>query len=69
MLGWTYVSVRLSHPAQGMAILLISTELEEILTLSDRIVVLYEGQVMGECNAADADVETLKRQAAAARAR
>jgi simple sugar transport system ATP-binding protein len=32
----------------GMAILLISTELEEILALSDRIVVLYEGRIVGE---------------------
>ncbi|MCX6049742.1 MAG: ABC transporter ATP-binding protein [Chloroflexi bacterium] len=44
---------------QGMAILLISTELEEILNLSDRIIVLYEGQVMGECLASEADVQTL----------
>jgi simple sugar transport system ATP-binding protein len=54
---------------QGMAILLISTELEEILTLSDRIVVLYEGQVMGECSAADADVETLGLMMAGTRRR
>jgi len=33
---------------QGVAILLISTELEEVLDLSDRVIVLYEGQVMGE---------------------
>jgi simple sugar transport system ATP-binding protein len=32
---------------RGTAILLISTDLEEILTLSDRILVLYEGEVMG----------------------
>ena len=32
----------------GAAILLISTELEEILVLSDRIVVLYEGRIVGE---------------------
>jgi ABC-type uncharacterized transport system ATPase subunit len=32
---------------QGMAILLVSTELEEILALSDRILVLYEGEIMG----------------------
>jgi len=32
----------------GAAILLISTELEEILALSDRIVVLYEGRIVGE---------------------
>jgi simple sugar transport system ATP-binding protein len=32
---------------QGKAILLISMELEEILALSDRIAVLYEGEVVG----------------------
>jgi simple sugar transport system ATP-binding protein len=32
----------------GAAILLISTELEEILTLSDRILVMYEGRIVGE---------------------
>ncbi len=42
-----------------MAILLISTELDEILNLSDRIVVLYEGQIMGEVDAAHANVEQL----------
>ncbi|MCB0403890.1 MAG: ABC transporter ATP-binding protein [Bdellovibrionales bacterium] len=33
---------------KGAAILLISSELEEILSLSDRILVLYEGRVVGE---------------------
>jgi general nucleoside transport system ATP-binding protein len=32
---------------RGAAILLVSTDLEEILALSDRVLVLYEGQVMG----------------------
>lgn len=32
---------------QGTAILLISADLEEILQLSDRIAVIYDGQVMG----------------------
>jgi len=32
----------------GAAILLISEELEELLALSDRVYVLYEGEVMGE---------------------
>ncbi len=31
----------------GAAILFISTELEEILSLSDRIAVMYEGEIMG----------------------
>ncbi|MFT6673912.1 MAG: simple sugar transport system ATP-binding protein [Sulfitobacter sp.] len=33
---------------QGKAILLISVELEEILALSDRIAVMFDGQIMGE---------------------
>ena len=33
---------------EGRAILLISLELDEILSLSDRILVLYEGQIAGE---------------------
>jgi simple sugar transport system ATP-binding protein len=31
----------------GVAVLLISTELEEILALSDRIAVMYEGRIVG----------------------
>ena len=33
---------------EGRAILLVSLELEEIFSLSDRILVLYEGQIVGE---------------------
>ncbi len=33
---------------QGKAILLVSVELEEILSLSDRIAVMFDGQIMGE---------------------
>ena len=32
---------------RGAAVLLVSTELDEILELSDRIMVLYEGEIMG----------------------
>mgnify|MGYP000073381954 FL=1 len=32
---------------RGAAVLLVSTELEEVLSLSDRIAVLYEGEIMG----------------------
>ena len=31
----------------GVAVLLISSELEEILDLSDRIAVMFEGRIMG----------------------
>jgi ABC-type uncharacterized transport system ATPase subunit len=33
---------------EGRAVLLISLELEEILSLSDRILVIYEGRIVGE---------------------
>jgi simple sugar transport system ATP-binding protein len=33
---------------EGRAILLVSLELEEIFSLSDRILVIYEGEVVGE---------------------
>jgi len=33
---------------EGKAVLLISLELDEILSLSDRILVLYEGGIVGE---------------------
>ena len=32
----------------GKAVLLVSLELDEILSLSDRILVIYEGQIVGE---------------------
>jgi simple sugar transport system ATP-binding protein len=41
----------------GAAILLVSEELEELLSLCDRIVVIYEGRIMGEVH--DQDVEKL----------
>ena len=31
-----------------MGILLISSDLDEILAISDRILVIYEGKIMGE---------------------
>lgn len=34
--------------AQGKAILMVSSDMEEILGMSDRIIVLYEGLVSGE---------------------
>ncbi|HEU4522860.1 MAG TPA: D-xylose ABC transporter ATP-binding protein, partial [Thermoanaerobaculia bacterium] len=34
--------------AEGLAIVLVSSELPEVMALSDRIVVLHEGRVTGE---------------------
>ena len=33
---------------QGKAVLLISLELDEVMNLSDRIIVMYEGELVGE---------------------
>jgi general nucleoside transport system ATP-binding protein len=49
----------LEQRQKGAAILLISEDLDELLAVSDRIAVLYEGRVMGMVSAADADVEEL----------
>ena len=43
----------LSQRESGAAILLISEELEELITLSDRIYVIYEGVIMGEISDGD----------------
>jgi simple sugar transport system ATP-binding protein len=45
--------------AGGMGILLLSEDLDEILTLADRIAVLYEGSIAGETGRAEASVEEL----------
>ena len=44
---------------KGCAVLLVSVELDEIMALSDRILVMYEGQVVAEVNGRDADKTTL----------
>lgn len=40
----------LAQREAGAAVLLVSEELEELLSLSDRIYVIYEGKIMGEVN-------------------
>ena len=49
----------LARRAAGAAILLVSEDLDELLALADRLIVLYEGQIAGEMPAADADRERL----------
>ena len=43
----------------GVGVLLISNELEEILQLSDRVVVLFRGRIIGEMDRGDVDLEEL----------
>lgn len=41
-------SLLLEQRAAGTAVLLISEELEELMALSDRIAVIFDGEIMGE---------------------
>lgn len=49
--------------AQGRAIIMISSELPEILRMSHRVIVMCEGRVTGELAAADASQEAIMRLA------
>lgn len=51
----------LEHREQGAAVLFISAELHEILTLSDRIGVIFDGQLLDILAADHADLATLGR--------
>jgi rhamnose transport system ATP-binding protein len=49
--------------ASGMAVLMISSELPEVLGMADRILVLREGRLTAEFNRADADENAIMRAA------
>ncbi|MDQ4027732.1 MAG: ABC transporter ATP-binding protein [Actinomycetota bacterium] len=49
----------LEQRARGAGVILISEDLDEILQLSDRIVVMYEGEVVGEMTGRAAEPERL----------
>ena len=44
---------------KGKAVLLVSVELDEIMSLSDRILVIADGRIVGELDAAKADERTI----------
>ncbi|MEN8234943.1 MAG: ABC transporter ATP-binding protein [Actinomycetota bacterium] len=49
----------LAERDRGVAVLLISEDLDELLALSDRLLVIYEGEIVGEMPAAEATAERL----------
>ena len=55
-----YMSGRLRQArADGVGVLLISSELEEVLDLADRVVVISKGRIIGEMERGDVDVDRL----------
>ena len=48
---------------QGKAILMISSEMEELMGMSDRIIVLAEGRVSGEIFQSEFNQETIMQMA------
>jgi len=56
----------LEAASQGVGILLISEDLDEILTLADNIAVMYEGRIVGFVSRAEANVEHLSLMMAGA---
>ena len=49
--------------AEGMAVLMISSELPEVLGMADRVLVLHEGRVTAELTRAEATEDTIMRAA------
>jgi ribose transport system ATP-binding protein len=49
--------------AQGAAVLMISSDLEEVLRLSDRVLVMHEGRLAGELARADLSEEAVMQLA------
>ena len=43
----------------GKAVLLISLELDEVMNVSDRILVIYEGEIVGDLNPTEITVQEL----------
>ncbi len=51
---------------QGKAVLMISSEMEELMGMSDRIIVLSEGNMTGELSKEEFSQETIMAHASAA---
>jgi len=51
----------LAQRERGAAVMLISAELDEVLALSDRILVLFKGRIVGDLSRAEVTVERLGR--------
>jgi simple sugar transport system ATP-binding protein len=63
-----YIHSRLmDQRTSGTAILIVSEDLDEVLALSDRILVMYEGEIVGEVDPSTTSRETIGLMMAGAR--
>ena len=51
--------ILLAERNRGAAVLFISAELQEVMALSDRIIVLFRGEIMGDIDGETADATTI----------
>jgi rhamnose transport system ATP-binding protein len=49
--------------SEGMAVLMISSEMPEVLGMADRVIVLHEGRITAQLDRADADEDAIMRAA------
>jgi ribose transport system ATP-binding protein len=49
--------------SEGMAILFVSSEMEEVLAMSDRVLVMHEGRLAGELHSHELSEEAVMRLA------
>ena len=47
--------------AKGTAIIMISSDMQEIIGISDRVIVMHEGKVTGELNRKEATQENIMK--------
>ena len=52
--------------ARGCGVILVSSELPEVLAMSDRLIVMYKGQIRAELDHEEADKEFVMRLATGA---
>ncbi len=54
-----FISLSTSFKADGLSIILVSSEMPEVLGMSDRIIVMHEGHLSGEFTREQATQEVL----------
>ena len=52
---------------QGVAVLFVSSEMEEVLSMSDRVIVMHEGQITGQLNRSQLSEEAVMQLATGSR--